>query len=65
VVNWFFAAEIESGSFKPVTVNEVKGFYREDVWIWRLYFTFKKFDRSLYKLFGKHYPYILSGKVKR
>ena len=65
VVNRFFAGEIERGGFKPVTVNEVRGYYRVDAWIWRLYLTFRKIDRSLHKLVGKHYPYILPGKIKR
>jgi hypothetical protein len=65
VVNRFFATEIEGGGFKPVSVSEVRGYYREDVWIWRLYLTFRKIDRSLHKLVGKHYPYILPGQIKR
>lgn len=63
--NSFLATESEGDRFKPITVNEVKGYYREDVWIWRLYLTFRRFDRSLHKLFGKDYPYILPGKIKR
>jgi len=64
-VNKFFATEIESGDFKPITVNEVRGYYREDAWIWRLYLSFRRVDRFLYRLLGKHYPYILPGKIKR
>ncbi len=64
-VNGFFATHIEGGSFAPVTVNEVRGYYREDAWIWRLYLSFRRIDRSLYKLLGKHYPYILPGKIRR
>lgn len=64
-VNDFFATRIEDGSFAPVTVSEVKSYYREDAWIWRLYLSFRRIDRSLYKLLGRHYPYILPGKIKR
>ena len=64
-VNRFFATEIERGGFKPVTVKEVRSYYRQDAWIWRLYLTFRKVDRALYRVLGKHYPYILPGKIKR
>jgi hypothetical protein len=64
-VNSFFTAHIEGGSFAPISVDEVKSYYREDAWIWRLYLSFRKVDRTLHKLLGKHYPYILPGKIKR
>lgn len=63
--NRFFAAGIEMGAFKPITVSEVRSYYRQDAWIWRLYLNFRKADRFLYRLLGKHYPYILPGKIKR
>ena len=64
-VNGFCAAEIEAGGFKPITVDEVRAYYREDAWIWRLYLNFRKVDRFLHGLLGKDYPYILPGKIKR
>jgi len=64
-VNRFFAADIEMGAFKPIIVSEIRGYYRQDAWIWRLYLTFRKVDRALYRMLGKHYPYILPGKIKR
>lgn len=64
-VNQFFAGETQKGRFKPVTVKEVKAYYREDAWIWRIYLAFRRLDRALHKVLGKDYPYVLPGKIKR
>ncbi|MFQ5641925.1 MAG: DUF6206 family protein [bacterium] len=64
-VNDFFRDEIEKGDFKPISVTEVKSYYREDAWIWRIYLTFRKIDRFLHRLIGKDYPYILPANIKR
>jgi hypothetical protein len=64
-VNGFFSAETREGRFEPITVDEVRAYYREDAWIWRLYLAFRKVDRSLHRLLGKDYPYVLPGKTKR
>jgi hypothetical protein len=63
--NRFFSTSGQYTGFKPITVAEVRAYYREDAWIWRLYMTFRRVDRSLHKLLGKHYPYILPGKIRR
>ena len=63
-VNDFFSAEIQGG-LKPITLKEVKGYYREDAWIWRLYLAFRKIDRSFHRLLRKDYVYVLPGKIKR
>lgn len=63
--NQFFSTGSQHARFKPISVTEVRAYYREDAWIWRLYMTFRKIDRSLHKLLGKHYPYILPGKIRR
>lgn len=64
-VNEFFSPQINIGGFKPLTVEEIKSYYRQDAWIWRLYLTFRKVDRSLHRSFGKYYPYILPDRIKR
>ena len=64
-VNGFFSAQIQGGEFKPLTIEEIQAYYREDVWIWRLYLAFRKVDRFLHNLVGKYYPYILPEKIKR
>jgi hypothetical protein len=50
----------------PITEKEVRGYYREDAFIWSLYFNLRKFDRFLTNriLRGK-YRYILPGKIER
>ena len=64
-VNSFFSAEIRAGEVEPITEKEVRAYYREDAWIWRIYLAFRRIDRSLHRLLGKDYPYILPGKIKR
>lgn len=64
-VNTFFSAQIQNGAMKPLSVEEIKAYYREDALMWRLYLAFRKTDRSLHALLGKYYPYILPDKIKR
>jgi hypothetical protein len=64
-INDFFSPQIQGGVFEPFTVKEIKAYYQEDAWIWRLYLAFRKIDRSLQGLIGKFYPYILPGAIKR
>jgi hypothetical protein len=64
-VNSFFAADARLQDLAPLTVGEVRAYYREDAWIWRLYLALKKVDRTLHRLLGKGYPYILPEKVVR
>jgi hypothetical protein len=64
-VNEFFSAEIRKGDFKPISEKEVGAYYREDAWIWRFYLAFRRIDRSLHRLLGKEYVYVLPGKTKR
>lgn len=64
-VNTFFSTQIRDGGIKPLSVEEIKAYYREDALIWRLYLAFRKTDRSLHALLGKYYPYILPDKIKR
>lgn len=63
--NAFFAADEWADDFAPITVKEIADYYREDVWIWRVYLAFRKMDRSLHRLLRKRYPYILPEKIKR
>jgi hypothetical protein len=64
-INGFFSTEIREGEFRPIGEKEVKDYYREDAWIWRIYLALRKMDRSLHGLLGKDYPYVLPEKIKR
>ena len=64
-VNEFFSVEIGKGDFKPISEKEIGAYYREDAWIWRFYLAFRRIDRSLHRLLGKEYIYVLPGKTKR
>jgi hypothetical protein len=50
----------------PVTLAQVDRYYREDKFIWSIFLTFRKLDRTLTKYFpGKRYEFILPGNIKR
>ncbi len=53
------------GDFKPLTVNEVAGYYQQDAQLWSVYLAARKTDRFLHRLIGKAYPYILPEKIVR
>ncbi len=51
--------------FRPVTVREVRRYYREDARIWRLYLALRRLDRALHRLARRPYPYVLPGRIRR
>ena len=64
VVNEFLC-EQWTDEVEPLTVSEVRGYYREDAIIWRFYLAARKIDRRLYRMRGREYPYILPERIKR
>jgi hypothetical protein len=51
---------------KPLTVQEIEKYYREDKLLWTLFLAFRKVDRWLAtKLLRRRYEFILPGKIKR
>jgi hypothetical protein len=65
VANQFYAEALGAGGWEPLTEREVRAYYREDAWIWRLYLAFRRVDRRMHRLVGKEYPYVLPGKIQR
>lgn len=65
LANDFLAQEAADLAVATITEKEVKDYYREDAMIWRLYQGARRIDRSLHRLFGRPYPYILPGPVQR
>lgn len=63
--NEFLAGEAADFELQPLTVQEIRAYYQEDAWIWRLYLAFRKVDRELHHLTGRHYPYILPPAIRR
>ncbi len=64
--NRFFDEEVTHLKVKPITLPQIKSYYREDAFIWRLYLALRRLDRFLHlKVLGKPYPYILPGKIRR
>jgi hypothetical protein len=63
--NRFFSAQIAGGRLQPFTAEEIRAYYREDAWIWRIYLAARRIDRALHRIGGRDYPYILPGRIKR
>lgn len=61
--NEFLAARLDD--WQPLSEKEVRGYYREDAFIWRFYLAARKIDRRLRRALGREYPYILPEKVAR
>ena len=50
----------------PLTIDEVKKYYREDKLIWSLFLSFRRIDRWLTtKILRRRYEFILPGKIRR
>ncbi len=63
-VNWFFLAELEDMHFKPMTVEELRAYHRWNTTIWRIYLELRKLERTLCRVRGHDYPYILAGRTR-
>ena len=64
--NNFFATELAEFHLNPITLKEVRSYYRADAFIWSLYLALRRFDRFLHrKILRKPYQYILPGKIRR
>ncbi|MFZ5569008.1 MAG: DUF6206 family protein [Thermodesulfobacteriota bacterium] len=50
----------------PLTIDEVRKYYREDKWIWMVFLAFRRADRLIKtKMLGRRYEFILPGVIKR
>ena len=55
----------EHGS-EPLTEAEVRAYYREDAWIWRVFLTLRRIEQlTRTRLQGRRYNIILPGPIKR
>jgi hypothetical protein len=65
LVNAFLTAAPQAGAFKPLTVQEVAAYYKQDAQLWRYYLVSRKVDRFLRRLISREYPYLLPEKIVR
>lgn len=64
--NDFFENEAMELDVEPVTLKQVRSYYREDAFIWRFYLSARKIDRFLRERVTRSgYPYILPNRIKR
>lgn len=66
VANRFLADEAAFLEARPLTVEEVRAYYREDAMIWSAYQAARRLDRFLRaRLLRRRYPYILPERIRR
>jgi len=66
VANEFFSNEAAEFNLEPIEEKEISRYYKVDAFIWRLYLYMRRLDRFLsINVFGREYPYILPGPIKR
>ncbi|HIE17596.1 MAG TPA: hypothetical protein EYP71_05320 [Dehalococcoidia bacterium] len=66
VANDFLANEAGTLEVTPITVREVRSYYREDALIWTIFLAMRRLDRWLHeRILSKPYIYTLPGKIKR
>jgi hypothetical protein len=66
LVNNFFAEEASEFNIAPLTIDEVKKYYKSDKNIWVIFQSVRRFDRYLKtKIFKKKYEFYLPDKIKR
>lgn len=64
--NSFLSQEAGHLGAGPIMEKEVRSYYREDAFIWRLFLALRKLDRFIStRILHRQYPYILPGKIKR
>ncbi len=65
-VNTFFQTEAQEFEFTPLTVKEIRTYYKHDKFIWVLFQKMRGFDRFLKtKIFRKEYDFYLPPKIQR
>jgi len=66
LVNKFFEEEANDFDIEPLTLEEVKKYYKSDSSMWVIFQSVRRFDRFLKtKIFKKKYDFYLPGKIER
>ncbi|TKJ26385.1 MAG: hypothetical protein CEE42_04975 [Promethearchaeota archaeon Loki_b31] len=66
LVNKFFEEEAIDFDIEPLTLEEVKKYYKSDSSMWVIFQSVRRFDRFLKtKVFKKKYDFYLPGKIER
>ncbi|MHA1242044.1 MAG: DUF6206 family protein [Promethearchaeota archaeon] len=66
LVNKFFKEEAIDFDIEPLTLEEVKKYYKSDSSMWVIFQSVRRFDRFLKtKVFKKKYDFYLPGKIER
>ena len=62
--NLFFTERMAEYDFKPLTLRDIKRYYRHDRLIWIVFQTARRIDRFIQtRLLGRKYPYRLPDKI--
>ncbi len=66
LVNKFFEEEANDFDIEPLSLEEIKKYYKSDSSMWVLFQSVRRFDRFLKtKVFKKKYDFYLPGKIER
>jgi len=66
LVNKFFEEEANDFEIEPLTLEEIKKYYKSDSRMWVIFQSVRRFDRFLRtKVFKKKYDFYLPGKIER
>ncbi len=66
LANKFLRAEAREHNLKPLTLSEVRDYYKDDAQMWEIFQRVRKLDRWIHaKVLGKRYPFYLPGKIER
>ncbi|MBD3253551.1 MAG: hypothetical protein GF383_00580 [Candidatus Lokiarchaeota archaeon] len=66
LVNKFFQEEAEEFDIEPISLEEIKNYYKSDAQMWTIFQAVRRFDRFLKeRVFKKQYNFYLPGKIQR
>ncbi|TFF99612.1 MAG: hypothetical protein EU541_04505 [Promethearchaeota archaeon] len=66
LANQFLKNEVKDHNIKPLNLEEIRDYYKDDAQMWEIFQRVRKLDRWIHsKLLGKRYPFYLPGKIER
>ncbi len=66
VINRYLSENASDWEIEPITLDEVKAYYKNDAFIWSLFLALRRFDRFMTtNVRRKRYNFILPGKIQR
>ncbi|MCB1176337.1 MAG: hypothetical protein KDK36_02050, partial [Leptospiraceae bacterium] len=65
-LNSYILENVKFSQIEEITLKEIKSYYEEDKFIWKLFLSVRRLDRWIKtKIFRENYEFILPGNIKR